>query len=208
MARRKKAVEPAGTRQAAIHEVGRLDGPFSGAKPEEMRYYSLTRNWRRVEPHLADEGLNDTLVRDFDKFTYGRWRKRFTRGMFPRDFESCDWDLEHRGREPRFWQYVKHAACHWLVNFTLRLAELTLPRQPWRVITSDKHSTVWDGGTTLFDFNFQALGVPAPECFRLAAAGGRERKPGKLCKVYRAEHWRRELRRREQERQERASPEG
>jgi hypothetical protein len=28
---------------------------------------------------------------------------------------------------PRFWQYVKHGACHWLVNFGLRLAMLAAP---------------------------------------------------------------------------------
>ena len=41
---------------------------------------------------------------------------------------------------------MKHAACHWLVNFALELAQLVEPDRKWRIITSDKHSTVWDGG--------------------------------------------------------------
>jgi len=117
----------------------------------QMKYYDLKKNWRRVKLYLGDQTLNDILVRDFNKFTFGLWERSFTYGDLPANFESCDWNLFHRGRKPAFWQYVKHAACHWLVNCTLRLATLVKPNQPWRIITSEKHSTVWDGGCTLFD---------------------------------------------------------
>jgi hypothetical protein len=43
---------------------------------------------------------------------------------------------------------------------------LVLPKKPWRIITSVKHSTVWDGDDTLFDFNFQAMGNPPDEFFQ------------------------------------------
>jgi hypothetical protein len=153
-----------------------------------MRYYDLKGHWtRRIEPHLDDEWLNAILVRDFNKFTYGRWRQVFTAGQYPREFESCDWSIEHRGKEPRYWRYVKHSACYWLVNFNLRLAQLAEPRRPWCILTSDEHSTVWDGDQTLFDFNFLALGVAPEECFRLA--NRRQLKPGRELKVYLAEHF-------------------
>jgi hypothetical protein len=48
---------------------------------------------------------------------------------------------------------VKHAACHWLVNFALRLAILAEPARPWQIVSSQAHSTVWDGQSTLFDCN-------------------------------------------------------
>jgi hypothetical protein len=134
-----------------------------------MRYYDLQRHWtKRIEPHLTDERLNRVLVRDFRKFTTGNWNKSFTHRQFPRDFESCDWWCGHRGPEPRYWRYVKHSACHWLVNFNLRLAQLVEPNRPWRIVTSEKHSTVWDGEQTLFEFNFLALGIAPDECFALA----------------------------------------
>src|SRR5690242_8047256 len=105
-----------------------------------LRYYDLARNWTgKVEPHLSDPEVSSALMRDFNKFTWGRWRKKFEPGMVPRDFESCDWWVGHRGPEPRYWRYVKHAACHWAVNFSLRLAERVLPRRPWRILTSDRH---------------------------------------------------------------------
>ena len=44
-----------------------------------------------------------------------------------------------------FWKYCKHAACHWLVNFTLELAQVVKPKHIWRIITLDEHSTVWGG---------------------------------------------------------------
>ena len=155
-----------------------------------MHYYDLKRNWKQIQPHLDDQVLNALLVRDFNKFTYGRWRQPFKKGMYPRDFETCDWDLGHRGKEPRFWRYVKHAACHWLVNFSLHLAMLTVPKKSLRLITSDQHSTVWDGEDLLFDFNYQAMGVPAQDCFDLAFNTGQALQPGALLKVGYASHYR------------------
>ena len=63
---------------------------------------------------------------------------------------------------------MKHAACHWLVNFNLRLAQLAEPSRSWRIVTSDAHSTVWDGKQTLFEFNFLAFDISADDCFALA----------------------------------------
>jgi hypothetical protein len=137
-------------------------------QPKRMKYYDLKKNWRHVKRHLADKVLNDILVADFNKFTFGSWKQEFTSGQFPSDFETMDWYSEHRGRRSAFWKYTKAGACHWLVNFNLRLAMLVMPTRPWRIITSDKHSTVWDSDKTIFEFNFQALGIDPAECFSLA----------------------------------------
>jgi hypothetical protein len=88
-------------------------------------------------------------------------------GMLPEDVESCEWRHGHRGKKPRFWSYVKHSACHYIANFSLLLAQLSEPNRSWRIVSSREHSTVWDGRQTLFDFNFQALGIPASEAWRL-----------------------------------------
>jgi hypothetical protein len=131
-----------------------------------IRYYNIPRHWtKRIEPHLDDAELNEILVRDFNRFTYGRWRQVFLPGRFPAEFESCDWRFDHRSPEPRYWYYFKHSACHWLVNFALRLATLAEPKRPWRILTSDQHSTVWDGRRTLFDLNSLALGVAPQDTF-------------------------------------------
>ncbi len=157
-----------------------------------MKYYNLQKNWtQKIEPHLSDELLVEILVHDFNKFTFGRWGDEFTADKFPRDFETCLWDAEHLGSGPRYRAYVKHSACHWLVNFSLRLASLAVPKKPWRIITSDCHSTVWDGHDTLFDFNFLALGVAPEDCFALAY--GLEYPVGEFMKVYFAEHYSQEL---------------
>jgi hypothetical protein len=133
-------------------------------------------------PTGGDKRLNEILVRDFNKYTLGRWGECFTPGQFPRDFESCDWDYDHRGPEPRFWRYVKHGACHWLVNFNLRLAQLVEPERAWRILTSDRHSTVWDGDQTLFEFNYLAWGTAPDECFE--RANGTQLPPGQELTVY------------------------
>jgi hypothetical protein len=144
-----------------------------------MHYYDAKKNWRKIKRHLNDDEANRVLVEDFNKFTYGRWHKPFVRGDLPEQFESCDWRWGHgrRGRQPAYWRYVKHAACHWLVNFNLRLAMLVEPDRVWRILTSKQHSTVWDGELMLFDFNFQALGITPDDSFEMA--NKRELKPGK-----------------------------
>ncbi len=50
-----------------------------GGLISRMKYYDLKRHWtKRVEPHLSDPKLQAILVRDFNKFTYGRWKQEFT----------------------------------------------------------------------------------------------------------------------------------
>lgn len=133
-----------------------------------MQYYDVVKNWRKIKPHLNDGELNNILVNNFNKFTYGRWKQEFKRGMYPRDFETCDWDVFRKGRKPEFFKYVKHAACHWLVNWNLRLAMLVEPDIEWRILTSNFHSTVWDGKETIFDCNFLAMGVDPMKAFEMA----------------------------------------
>ena len=75
-----------------------------------------------------------------------------------------------------------------------------VPDRPWRIITSDLHSTVWDGEKTLFDFNYQAMGVPPDDCF--ANAFEDELEPGELSEVGFAEHYTGDIARAAKQRQE------
>src|ERR1700721_2610591 len=163
-----------------------------------MRYYDLKRNWRRVKPHLNDPMLNKILVCDMHKYRWGRNRKNsFVPGMFPCDAESTDWRFDHPHRWPAYWQYVCMGACFWLVNFNLRLAMLVEPKPGGGIVESTKHATGGGGEKLLFEFNFQAFGIPPEECFRLASASeyeGITLKVGRLSQVYCAEHWRKDPR--------------
>jgi hypothetical protein len=154
-----------------------------------MQYYDVKRQWPRIRPHLANPKVADVLVRDFNKFTFGRWKEPFLHGMVPHEFESCDWWCGHRGRFPAYWQYVKHSACHWLVNFNLELAQASVADRGWRIVTSDDHSTVWDGAMTLFDLNFLALGVSPTECYRKARRKGTVLRPGVQMPVSFTDHY-------------------
>jgi hypothetical protein len=170
-------------------------GKINEAKTKSgKQYYDLQRHWsRKIVPHLKDVLLNEILVRDFHKFTFGRWKEPFLPGNFPEGFESCDcrWSHGRRGPCPRYWAYVKHSACHWITNFALRLAQLAEPARRWRIVTSQKHSTVWDGKKTLFDFNLLALGVSVDEAWELAAESKESRvlPIGREMKVYFAQHF-------------------
>jgi hypothetical protein len=136
-----------------------------GVDLDRVDYYDLRRHWtKRIVPHLGDRELNARLYRDFWKFTCGRFRP----GDLPIWYEHSDWSGGVPRHFPRFRDYVADGACHWIVNFAIRLACLAEPDRPWRIITSDLHSSVWDGGLTLFEFNYLAFGVPPRECFERA----------------------------------------
>jgi hypothetical protein len=147
---------------------------------ETILYYDLRRYWmHRIVPHLGDAELNRVLTSDMDKFSC--WP--FSPEDYPCYCESSDWRHAHRGRHPRFWRYVCSGACHWLVNFALRLASLVEPDQPWRIITSTKHSTVWNGADLLFEFIYLAMDAPARSCFEAANKDGRVLPIGEYLKT-------------------------
>ncbi len=77
-----------------------------------MQYYPIQENWRKIKKIIATDEVQDGLVENFNKFTFGRWDEEFKRGMVPFEFESCDWHIDRVGRMPPFWNYVKHSACH------------------------------------------------------------------------------------------------
>jgi hypothetical protein len=137
-----------------------------------MKYYNPTKNWKKLKPIMESSNAMSILNNDFNKFTMGRWNEHFPMNKFPRDFESCDWECDlGRGRRPEYFKYVKHSACHWIVNFNLFVISKAEPNRDWRIVTSPKHSTVWDGKYTIYDLNFLALGISCDEAFQLADEG-------------------------------------
>ena len=162
--------------------------------PRSLRYYDLQKNWRKVKRHIDKPEVQEVLVRDLHKFTWSRWRHKFELGDLPASVDpALYWRWNHRGRKPAYWDYVCCGACHWLVNFNLKLAQLVEPDRKWRIITSDKHSTVWDGmpkGGLLFEFNYLAGGTPASKCFVIAYQ--QELCPGELHKPGPTYFWRRD----------------
>jgi hypothetical protein len=88
-----------------------------------MIYYDVKKYWtKRIQPHFDDPELNSRLFRDFRK--YCTWH--FRPGDLPAWSDGCDWRCEVLGRPPCYFDYVCAGACHWLVNFNLRLAELSV----------------------------------------------------------------------------------
>lgn len=100
----------------------------------------------------------------------------------PAQYDSCDWrwcpETPRKGPHPAFWDFVCHAACHWLVDLNLYVATRAYPKEAWRILNSNSrksnHSTVWNGNLQeplLFDANFLALGIPASEALQTAWKG-------------------------------------
>ncbi len=93
-----------------------------------MLYFDFKQHWtKRVMRNLTHPDVQATLIEDVNKFTFGRWEKPFLAGKVPSQFGSCEWDEGHRGNRPRNWDYVKHSASYWLVNFNLESAQQVEP---------------------------------------------------------------------------------
>ena len=83
--------------------------------------------------------------------------------------------LGGHGRLPRVPRpCVCGGACHSLAPLYLWIARQAEPTTAWRIISSDAHSTVWDGSGQIFDPILEAMGIEPTEAFRRAGgdAGG------------------------------------
>ena len=163
-----------------------------------MKYFDFRKHWgKKVKPFVDDIDIREQLDEDFSKYVEGRaaacigphgWN--YVPGSEPHEYESCHWSQGHKGRRPDYWRFVKHEACHWLVNFQLLLANRALPTYQWRIVSSDYHSTVWNGiegkGGVLFDLNFYSLGMTITDAERLALRDSSSRvlAPGELLTVF------------------------
>lgn len=147
----------------------------------KVNYYPMQKNWRKIGPSYRRPELKRLIYNEMESYACGRAAdlgidyeySDFNLDVLPSHYDSCNWrwgiGSGIRGRKPAFWDYVCHSACYWTAQINLAVAMKTEPRHEWRLVSSDKHTTVWDGETTLFDGNFLALGVPANEAWELAA---------------------------------------
>jgi len=155
-----------------------------------MNYIDIKKDWRKLGPIYRSQKAREIWYPDMVDYTLQRNEEdaELFKAMgsvgrpihpnipetTPSTFDSCDWRYANpgcgsRGRKPAYWDFVCHGACHWVVNLHLYVAQQAEPHRPWRIVSSDKHSTVWDGDETLWDGNFLALGISPEEAWNLAA---------------------------------------
>lgn len=152
-----------------------------------MKYYDIKKNWQKIKKHIHNKEVQKILSKDFNKFIWGSYRKRFEKGMVPGQFCDYNWRCRQKTKCPEYFDWLCLGACFWLVNFNLKLAQLTEPTLEWRILSGEDHSTVWDGKSTLFDLNCFAMRAPAKQTFK--KANGKELPVGELAKVPMALYW-------------------
>lgn len=143
-----------------------------------MTYYPIQQRWRKVGPIYRSAQATEIWYPEMLAFAAQRcldygfsFKPPKQLPDSPAYFDTCDWRFfrDKPGPAPAFWDYACHSACHWTANLSLFVAMQAEPDRAWRLVTSNSHTTVWDGQTTLWDTNFAALGVPADEAWELAA---------------------------------------
>jgi hypothetical protein len=159
---------------------------------KKARYYDLKEKWSKVSKFFRSEEarniwhpcIEEFMERRAEESGFPHTPKPDAR--FPTEYESCDWRSSATGRQPAFWDYARHSACHWVADLALFVAKKVHPEVPWRLLYSQKHTTVPNGSVqdpVLFDINFQAMGVTASQALEIASKG-REFKPGVYLKPY------------------------
>eukprot|EP01052_Picozoa_sp_SAG31_P023244 SAG31_NODE_1904_length_6952_cov_15.030498_1_plen_103_part_00 len=81
-------------------------------------------------------------------------------------------DPKRTVENPEWMNFVCDMACHRLALLHHFVVATLEPEVPWRIISTDGHSTVYDGARRIFDPNFEARGIPAVEAW--LRAGGAE----------------------------------
>ena len=147
-----------------------------------FEYFPLGKHWsKKIKPVFESTKAQEILTRDFKKYVKmkqhtlnaeyesrgvnTRVRFNYSKKCTPHKWDSVDWRFDRVGRPPAYDKYVCHGACHWIVNTLLFTAFTIYPTVPWRIVTSDQHSTVWDGANVFFDMNWLSLGIPVEYCF-------------------------------------------
>jgi len=142
-------------------------------------FYPTQKRWAKVGPIYRSDLARAIWHPEMEAYERSRAEDRgypyrptpWGEGLTPSHWDSCDWRWTNgrRGPQPGYFAYVVHAGCHWSCSLNLWVAQRAEPDRPWRIITSAKHSTVWDGAETLWDLQFQALGVTATDAWDMAA---------------------------------------
>lgn len=145
----------------------------------KVRYVNIQGNWRKFGPLFKSKDAKSIWVPNMIEYGHVRaseHKYKFTydpeKHQLPSSYDSCDWRWHDQppGPHPQFWDYVCHSACHWLVDLCLYVAMSSDSIIPWQIITSEKHSSVWNGSTEfpmLFDANFLALKVAPEEAWEI-----------------------------------------
>jgi hypothetical protein len=149
-------------------------------KIEDIRFYDIQANWRRLRDLFYSKyNLYDLYIRmeSFEKlrkeeYGYEYKPREFTLDLRPVFYDYYSWRSRRnkRGRMPAFWDFACQSACHWVNAWAMEcICSEMYTEFRWRLVTSDKHTTIWDGDKTLFDINFLALGISPEEAWELAA---------------------------------------
>lgn len=145
---------------------------------DEFKYVDLRVHARRLNRILNKPEIRDLyhytssayamirrfkLIEDSDYETwYEKWSpKPEGELLLPSDVDSCDWRWNAPpGRPPKYWDFVCHGSCHWMVEANLQVAKRLLPEYNWIILSGELHSTVVAPEAKLiFDMQYSALQV-------------------------------------------------
>lgn len=134
------------------------------------KYLDLEKHWEKLKPYFQSQEAKTIWFREMVTFDVSRMfdyeledelkdkNYDYEKTLFPSYF---DYFNSKREGKPAFWDYAVHLACHWVAPTNLYVAMKSFPERDWRIITSEPHTTVWDGEDTFFDTNFYAFGIDA-----------------------------------------------
>jgi len=115
------------------------------------RGYQALRRWQVLQLPYSTHFPSPTLPLDNNKY------------LIPYQVDSCDWRWDlGRGRNPLFYDYCCHGACHWLSLANLEVAKRLFPEIDWVILSNTFHTSVASlEHRLLFDLNYPSLSVAA-----------------------------------------------
>jgi hypothetical protein len=126
---------------------------FLTAVPELMQAYPVKDRLYMFRPHFDNPDVQQVLLRDMNICTMALLGEPFMAFDLPKNFEhyfACT--------------YKFFEAAEFMVNTNMTVLSLVQPNKQWRIVTSELHSTVWDGAEEVFDPCEEYFGS-ACDCF-------------------------------------------
>lgn len=166
-------------KQRAKAERLKKDAEVKALMPEGLKHYNLSRNWHKFSPEAPV--ARQRLDRDLRIYAHHRaleaedhYRKLgyknysssigYEVGTMPAELDSRCYAIK-AGRPKGYADYILGGGCHWVCNWLLSCIEQVEPNKPWRIVTSDLHTCLWDGNRVLLDITYQGLDLSIEDSY-------------------------------------------
>lgn len=133
--------------------------------PNNLKYFNISRNWKILNPVYESDEVKGITIEEMNCYRLlinKEYNVPLETGIsrvfrYPAEFDSGDWRNYRIGRPPLYDRWICTDTCHFSVNIHMEVLTQVFPDIPWRIIKTEKHSTIFDGIGRIYDPIYQGI---------------------------------------------------